>query len=250
MQHLINKVLQGDCLELMKQLPDKSIDMICCDLPYGVTSCRWDVVIPFESLWEQYKRIVKPNAAIVLFGVEPFSSKLRLSNLDWYKYDWVWKKSQSVGHLNAWRQPVRNTENISVFYLSQPSYNPILTDKIPKNIRPHTRRTKMSENYGVHNLDAHRCPKEKSMPSTILEFNNAQNTVHPTQKPTSLLEYLIKTYTNNGDLVLDNCAGSGTTAIAALNTGRNYILMEKETEYIEVINNRIANHTVQLQLAV
>ncbi len=245
-EDLINTSWNKDCLDFMAEIPDNSIDMILCDLPFGSTQNKWDVIIPFNLLWLHYQRIIKHKGVTVLFGIEPFSSLLRVSNLAEYKYDWVWKKSQAVGHLNAWRQPMRNTENISVFYKSQPIYNPILTDKPKANIRPVTSRTKTSTNYGNHKLDVHKCPPDKSMPATIIEFNNEQNTIHPTQKPVKLAEYLIKTYTNEGDLVLDNCAGSFTAAIAAINTNRNYICIEKDEDYYIKGIERIAKHPVSL----
>lgn len=238
----INEVYHGDCLELMRDIDDKSIDMILCDLPYGTTACKWDSVIPFEPLWNHYKRIIKDNGAIVLTASQPFTSALVMSNIKMFKYCWVWYKSQAVGHLNAWRQPTRNTEDIVVFYNKQCLYKPELTDKPIGNIRPVNNRTRTSDNYGYHKLDSHRCPPDKSMPSTVLRFNNSQGRLHPTQKPVPLFEYLIKTYTNEGELVLDNCAGSGTTAIAAMNTNRNYILMEKDEGYFNVAKDRTKSH--------
>ena len=160
-------LIQGDCLEKMKDIPDGSIDAIITDPPYGTTACKWDSVIPFDLMWEQLKRIIKPNGAIVLFGSEPFSSALRMSNIKQYKYDWVWEKSQAVGHLNAWKMPMRNTENISIFCKNQPTYNPELINKPAENIRPKTNRTKVSDCYGNHNLNVHKCPADKSMPKTI-----------------------------------------------------------------------------------
>jgi site-specific DNA-methyltransferase (adenine-specific) len=235
----IGKVHQGDCLELMKRIDDGSVDMILCDLPYGTTACKWDVIIPFEPLWEQYKRIIKPRGAIVLTASQPFTSKLVMSNIEWFKYSMVWCKSQSTGHLNAWKMPMRAHEDVLVFCRSCPTYNPELKDKPIKNIRPVSARTKGSDNYGSHRLDSHRCPPDKTMPNSLLQFNNAQGVVHPTQKPVALFEYLIKTYTQPGELVLDNCAGSGTTGVACLRTGRRFILMEQEAKYCEVAEKRI-----------
>jgi site-specific DNA-methyltransferase (adenine-specific) len=195
----------------MQQIPDGSIDMVLCDPPYGTTSCKWDSVIPLDKMWNELRRVIKPSGAIVLTAAQPFTSLLIASNLDMYKYNWVWKKSQATGHLNAWKQPMRNTEDVCVFYSKQCTYNPELKDKPKVNQRPQTSRTRTSDNYGSHRLDAHKCPPDKSMPATVLEFNNAQGTVHPTQKPVPLMEYLINTYTNKGETVLDFTMGSGTT---------------------------------------
>ena len=233
----MNKVLQGDCLELMRDIPDKSVDMILCDLPYGTTACKWDVIIPFEPLWEQYKRIVKPNAAIVLTGSQPFTSQLVMSNPKWFKYEWIWEKEQGVNPLMAGIQPLKSHENILVFGKEKIFYDPILESGCPYNVI----RDRQARKHELSNTvfkatqtinDGFRLPK------TIIRFNR-ETGIHPTQKPVALFEYLIKTYTNEGDLVLDNCAGSGTTAVACLNTNRNYILMEKEQKYIDVIGDRL-----------
>jgi site-specific DNA-methyltransferase (adenine-specific) len=259
------QVLHGDCLELMKQLPDKSVDMILCDLPYGTTACKWDVIIPFEPLWEQYKRIIKPNEAIVLTASQPFTSQLVMSNPKWFKYEWIWEKENGSNFPNANYSPMKVHENILIFgqFPTSPTpsklknYNPQFASGRPYQILYKTNR---SQN-GVYrdNLNGRKSsvfdtptPIKNGgyrYPRSVIKLNMDRG-LHPTQKPVALFEYLIKTYTNEGDLILDNCAGSGTTAIAALNTGRDYILMEKEAEYIEVIHKRIASHTVQLQLAV
>ncbi|XZU98204.1 DNA-methyltransferase [Acinetobacter baumannii] len=230
----------GDCLELMKSIPDGSVDLILTDPPYGKTACKWDSVIPFEQMWAELKRIIKPNGAIVLFGSEPFSSMLRCSNLKMFKYDWVWVKSQAVGHLNAWKQPMRNTETISVFYKKQVPYQPLLEDKPLKNIRQQTKRTNRSECYGSHNLSIFKCPADKTMPKRTVYFNNEQRTIHPTQKPVSLLEYLIKTYTQEGETVLDFTMGSGSTGVAALNTKRKFIGIELDDNYFNIAKERIS----------
>ena len=229
----------GDCLERMKEIPSGSVDMILTDPPYGTTSCAWDSIIPLEPMWEQLKRIIKPNGAIVMTAAQPFTSILVCSNLKMFKYSWVWHKTQAVGHLNAWRQPMRNTEDVVVFYKKQCTYNPIITDKPKQNIRPQTKRTKSTDNYGSHKLDIFKCPPEKSMPATILKFANAQKTVHPTQKPVALMEYLIKTYTNEGETVLDFTAGSFTTGVACKNTNRKFIGIELDDHYFEIGKNRI-----------
>src|SRR5574344_1670095 len=245
---MINKVLQGDCLELMRNIPDKSIDMVLCDLPYGTTACKWDVIIPFEPLWEQYKRIIKDNGAIVLFGSEPFSSYLRLSNIKMYKYDWKWEKTKATGFFDAKKRPLNNFEDICVFYKKQCLYNPQMT-KAQKIYKRGFVKRKKSDCYGEEK-DFEQKETGKRYPKRIIKIENAntKDIVHPTQKPVALFEYLIKTYTNEGDLVLDNCAGSGTTAIACMNTNRNYILMEKEQKYYDIIQDRIKEHTNQINL--
>lgn len=236
-------LMQGDCLELMRIIPDNFIDCIICDLPYGMTCNAWDKPLNFELLWENYNRIIKPNGAILLFGIEPFSSKLRLSNINNYKYDIIWRKSRATGHLNAWKQPMRNTENISVFYSEQCTYNPQLTDKLAKNIRSYSFRTN-SSNYGEMEGNVRKCPNDKQMPATIIEFDNPRIIGgHPTQKPIPLIEYLIKTYTNENELVLDNCIGSGTTAIAARNLNRRWIGIEKDEQFYNKAKERIWTDT-------
>ncbi len=230
----INQLYHGDCLELMKDIDDKSIDMILCDLPYGTTACKWDVIIPFEPLWEQYNRIIKDNGAIVLTASQPFTTKLIISNIKNFKYSWIWKKSKPTGFLNAKKQPLKTFEDICVFYSKQCNYNPqgiISTNKLVS-------RTNRG-NYGECSKTT--LQEATGYPKNILEFPSITG-IHPTQKPVALFEYLIKTYTNEGDLVLDNCAGSGTTAIACINTNRNYILMEKEEKYCEIIRKRISEH--------
>lgn len=232
-------LMKGGCLERMKEIESCSVDMILTDPPYGTTACKWDSVIQLEPMWEQLKRIIKPNSAILLMGNEPFTSTLICSNLKSFKYRIDWEKSQAVGHLNAWKQPMRAIEDICVFYDKQCTYNPELTDKSLKNIRPQTSRTKTSECYGNHKLDAFKCPPDKSMPKNIIRFNNAQQTVHPTQKPVALMEYLIKTYTNECETVLDFAMGSGTTGVAAKNLNRKFIGIEMDDKYFEIAKNRI-----------
>lgn len=227
----------GDCLERMKEIPDDSVDMVLCDLPYGTTQNKWDSIIPFEELWEQYNRVC--CGAIVLTAAQPFTSALIMSNVRDFKYQWVWEKTQAVGHLNAWKQPMRKHEDVCVFYKKQPTYNPQITDKPKENIRPQTSRTKPTDNYGAHGLDVFKCPPDKSMPSSLLKFANAQKTVHPTQKPVALMEYLIKTYTNEGDTVLDNCMGSGTTGVACRNTNHKFIGIEMDPTYYGIACGRI-----------
>lgn len=234
----------GDCLELMKSIPDKSVDMILADLPYGSTQCRWDVIIPFEPLWNQYNRIIKDNGAIVLFGSEPFTSELIHSNIAHFKYNWIWEKDKATGHLNAKKQPMRITELISVFYKKQCYYNPQLKDKSPENIRPATIKRKNIDNYGKMDKQSVRTiPIDKSYPNNILEFRGCfgdkGKSNHPTEKPVDLCEYLIKTYTQEGELVLDNCMGSGSIGVAAKILNRRFIGIEKEDKYFNIAKQRI-----------
>ena len=233
-----DKVIQGDCLEVMKDIPDKIIDMILCDLPYGTTACKWDTIIPFEPLWKEYKRIIKDNGAIVLTASQPFTSALVMSNPDMFKYEWIWEKSKATGYLNSKIMPMIAHENILVFGKGKVKYNPQKIKSTPYNKGKAHRPTDV---YGgqvatlVKNEDGMRFPR------TVQYFITAESEgkLHPTQKPVALFEYLIKTYTNEGDLVLDNCAGSGTTGVACKNLKRNFILIEKEQEYIDIINKRL-----------
>lgn len=238
----LNCVIQGDCLEVMRDIPDGSVDMILCDLPYGTTACKWDAIIPFEPLWEQYNRVIKDHGAIVLFGTEPFSSKLRMSNIKNYKYDWIWDKRIPSGMSYARYQPMRRTENIMVFTKNgeKTVYNPQL-EKRDKPIKKGGNKYSPSAP-----IQASKEGKEykktytHKQPTNLLQFDKIrQGSVHPTQKPVALFEYLIKTYTNEGEVVLDNCIGSGTTAVAAINTNRRFIGIEREPEYVEIANKRI-----------
>ena len=232
-------LLFGDCLERMKEIPDASIDAIICDPPYGVVSCGWDSVIPFEPMWEQLKRIIKPNGAIVLFGSEPFSSALRMSNIKQYKYDWVWVKNVSTNFLHAKRQPLRNTENIHVFYKKCGKYYPIKsTGHTP------TQSAKGCSNgvlYHGKNTRNYSGGETTRYPKTTIEFDvvDLKNRLHPTQKPVALLEYLIKTYTQEGETVLDFTMGSGSTIVAALNTNRKAIGIELNEGYFNITKERI-----------
>jgi len=218
----------GDCLELMKEIPDGSVDMILCDLPYGTTQNKWDTVIPFEPLWEQYWRVAKPNAAIVLTAQTPFDKILGTSQIEFLKYEWIWNKMRGTGHLNAKKQPMKSHENCLVFYQKQCVYN---SQKSFGHLNYETSENSPSNNYGLvvgtktSNTDGSRYPV------TIQNFKIKKNPQHPTQKPVALFEYLIKTYTNEGETVLDNCAGSGTTAVAAEQTGRKWICIEQLPEY-------------------
>ncbi len=233
-----NQVYQGDCLEVMKDIDNKSIDMILCDLPYGMTARnKWDEIIPFKPLWEHYERIIKYSGAIILTAIQPFTSMVVMSNNQIFKYEWIWEKQQGTGFLNAKKQPLRNHESVLVFYKSQPVYNPQFTKG-----KPYSQKSGVgSLNYGLQeqvitdNLGVR-------YPLTIQKFSYDKNKLHPTQKPIALFEYLIKTYTNEGDLVLDNCAGSGTTGVACQNLQRNFILIEQEEKYCEVILERLLNN--------
>ncbi len=225
----------GDCLELMKNIPDGSIDMILCDLPYGTTACKWDVIIPFEPLWEQYKRIIKDNGAIVLFGSQPFTTILNSSNIKWFRYEWVWIKNNSTGFQLANKRPLKKHEIISVFYKKQPTYNPQGLVVYGKS----NKRGSTGDNWSEMNSNEY-IQKFTNYPTQLLEFGYDKQRVHPTQKPVALLEYLIKTYTNEGDFVLDNCMGSGSTGVACVNTGRRFIGMELDKQYFDIAVNRIA----------
>lgn len=230
----------GDCLEIMKEIPDNSIDMILCDLPYGTTKCKWDIIIPFKKLWENYNRIIKNNGAIVLFGTEPFSSELRISNIKNYKYDWVWDKVKPNGHLVAKYRPMQRSENISVFGNNKINYFPIMEEREnPKISKEYSRTEIMGGKY--KNLDGK--VLNKKYPQTILKFSNAcqKNKYHPTQKPIELLEYIIKTYTNENMIVLDNCMGSGSTCVASKKLNRKYIGIEKEEKYFNIAVERLKN---------
>lgn len=241
-----NVLLEGNCLELMKDIQDKSVDMILADLPYNTTACKWDKMIPLEPLWEQYKRIIKDNGAIVLTASQPFTSKLVMSNYNLYAHCWVWNKRFAGNFVQAKRQPLKDHEDILVFCITgkQPKYNPIMEDRetsIKKGGNKQSKaipiaRTKASEEFTKVKKEY-----DKKYPTTTsLNFSVREGRgLHPTQKPVELFEYLIKTYTNEGDTVLDNVAGSGTTAIACMNTNRNYILMEKDPKYCEIIRERI-----------
>ncbi|HCJ6508850.1 TPA: site-specific DNA-methyltransferase [Acinetobacter baumannii] len=226
----------GDCLEMMKSIPDGSVDLILTDPPYGTTQCKWDSVIPFDLMWVELKRIIKPNGAIVLFGSEPFSSMLRCSNLKMFKYDWIWKKPKGTGHLNAKKQPMRDTEVISIFYEKQCCYNPQFSTGKPFN----NKRGKNATQYGKHKPE-NEINKGARYPKQCLKFGVVERgTVHPTQKPVPLLEYLIKTYTQEGELVLDFTMGSGTTGVACVNTARKFIGIELDDNYFNIAKERIS----------
>lgn len=239
-----------DCLEGMKLLQDKSVDMILCDLPYGVTARnKWDVIIPFDKLWEQYERIIKDNGAIVLTATQPFASKLIMSNPDLFRYDWIWEKTLATGHLNAKKMPMRAHESILVFYKKLPRYNPIkTTGHVPVN--SYIKHQDDGTNYGKTKVGISGGGSTERYPRSVQRFatDKQKESIHPTQKPVALFEYLIKTYTNEGETVLDNCMGSGTTAVAAINTNRNFVGFEKDLEIHAAANQRINNLQQVLQV--
>lgn len=245
------KLLHGDCLELMKDIPDKSIDMILADLPYGVTKNKWDFVIPLDELWKHYKRVIKENGAIILFGQGVFTAKLMLSNEKWFRYNLIWEKDRPSGFLNAKRMPLRSHEDIVVFYKKLPTYNPQFWVGKPLHGMGSKFREGQLENNNYGKFDSHKNPSAerkgdtKKYPRSVLSFKKEHPPIHPTQKPVDLLEYLIKTYTNEGDTILDNTMGSGSTGVAALNTGRKFIGMELDEEYFNIAKERIENHKVK-----
>lgn len=221
----------GDCIELMEGIPDGSVDLILCDLPYGITRNKWDSVIPFDDLWREYSRIC--TGAIVLTASQPFTSSLVMSRADWFRYAWVWEKSAATGHLNAKRMPMKLHEDVLVFSKKTAPYNP--QGLVPFN--KVTRRGNNGTNFGASGSENFQ--EFTNYPRSILRFPNVPKPVHPTQKPVALMEYLIKTYTNEGGVVMDNCMGSGTTGVACINTNRRFIGIEKDEKYFEIASNRI-----------
>lgn len=243
----------GDCLDVMAGIPDGSIDLILADLPYGTTACKWDVIIPFEPLWAHYRRLLKSRGAVVLTASQPFTSMLVTSNPKWFKYCWVWEKNSPSGHLNAKHRPMMATEDVAVFYGRMTTYNP---QPAPSNIRdrPTGKANGTRRDRGVNSRSPYRSHatahvgevailKPMVSPRNLIRFDvvpRATGTLHPTQKPVALMEYLVRTYTNEGDTVLDNTMGSGTTGEACINTGRNFIGIEKDPAYFAVAERRIA----------
>lgn len=255
MTDLLNKVTQGDCLDVMKDIPDKSVDMILADLPYGTTACKWDSIIPFEPLWEQYERVIKDNGAIVLTASQPFTSALVMSNPKLFKYEVIWEKTSITNPFMAKKQILKKHESVLIFYKKQPTYNPQLTPRDPKN-----KRTRSKANYSHNGVfgEAVMTPgdstRDYNLPHSVLKFSRdvgnqhtKKRTFHPTQKPVSMFEYFIRTFTDEGEVVLDNVIGSGTTAVAAINTGRQFIGIEQEVEYVEIANNRISETLTEKQ---
>ena len=244
----LDTIIQGDCLEVMKEIPDKNIDMILCDLPYGTTACKWDTIIPFEPLWKQYKRIIKDNGAIVLTASQPFTSALVMSNPGMFKHSWIYKKRCASNFAQAKYAPMKEHEDVLVFANGRVNYYPIKEKRVGsgaervKHPFGKATRHKSGEFVGAMNGEFNEMADKLRYPSSVQEFNNRASRdrgFHSTQKPVALFEYLIKTYTNEGNLVLDNCAGSGTTGVACKKTGRHYILIEKEAEYVEIIKKRL-----------
>lgn len=243
-----SKLYLGDCLDLMKNIADTSVDCIICDLPYGTTSCKWDIIIPFDELWEQYNRIIKTNGAIILFGQEPFSSLLRTSNLKDYKYDIYWEKERLTNINQVKRRVGKTVENISIFYEKQCTYNPQM---IKYNGKPRTNKVKngklgkLTDENEKKVFEYH--DNGLRYPTQVWKFQRdcLVSNLHPTQKPLALLEELVKTFSNENDLILDNCMGSGTTGVACKNLGRRFIGIEKEEKYFKIAKERINNLSVK-----
>lgn len=233
------ELIFDDCLNAMKNIPDKSIDLILCDLPYGTTACKWDSVIPFEPLWEQYERVIKQHGIIALNAAQPFTSALVMSNPKWFRYDLIWEKDKATGYLNARRMPMRAHESIVIFYEKLPIYNPQMEEG-----KPYKSNHKPGDSGDCYGEVKHYSWTNEGtrFPRSVLQFPVDMKPIHPTQKPVSLLEYLIKTYSNEGDLVLDNCMGSGSTGVACLNTNRNFIGIEKEEKYFKLASERIRKY--------
>ena len=241
------ELIQGDCLEVMKSIPSGSVDAIITDPPYGTTACKWDSVIDFDLMWEQLNRIIKPNGAIVLFGSEPFSSALRMSNIKNYKYDWIWEKSKATNFLNAKKQPLRAKENILIFYKKQPTYNPQMTKGkfYNKGIR---KEQSEDDVYGSFNQTEVKSEGDR-YPRDVMYFKTAESegrTFHKTQKPVALMEYLIKTYTNENETVLDFTMGSGSTMVACQNTNRKGIGIEQDSKYFKIAQDRVEANKFKL----
>lgn len=245
------QLYNGDCLEVMKDIPDKSVDMVLCDLPFGTTRNKWDTIIPFVPLWEEYNRVIKDNGAIVLFGSGLFSAELMMSNRKMWRYNLIWEKTQPTGFLNANRMPLRNHEDILVFYKQLPTYNPQKTQGHKRKVSSakHKEHCRKTGNYGEHNLMSY--DSTERFPCSVIEVAKdvQKSALHPTQKPVALLEYLIKTYTNEGETVLDNCAGSMSTVIASLNSKRNCIAIEKDKNYFQIGCERVEQHILKISIS-
>lgn len=254
----LNKIYNADCLEKMKDIPDGSIDAIITDLPYGTTACKWDSVIPFEPLWEQYRRMIKPTGAIVLFSQQPFTSALIMSNIEMWKYNWIWQKDNGSNFLNAHHQPLKITEDICVFGFAATTeskkgvylnYNPQMRQGYkPYKCVSGAQREDTAMVRGVCKAQdggTLTISDGSRFPINLIQFNRDKERLHPTQKPVELIQYLIRTYTNEGETVLDSCCGSGTTAIAAIREKRNWICIEKSEEYFNIAKKRIENELNQ-----
>ena len=235
------KLINGDCLVEMKNIPDKSIDMILADLPYGTTACKWDTIIPFEPLWKQYKRIIKDNGAIVLTASQPFTSALVMSNPDWFKYEWIWEKSHPTGFASSKYNPLKYHESVLIFCEGKTVYNPQMTKGKPNHSMGKIVNGGQIKSESQVNITAIQSQQsENKFPKSVQKFSNPRfKGMHPTQKPVALMEYLIKTYTLEGETVLDNCMGSGSTGVACVNTNRNFIGIEKDETYFEIARKRI-----------
>jgi len=244
------QLYKGDCLEVMKQIKTNSVDAIICDPPYGTTACKWDSVIDFTLMWGQLNRIIKPNGAIVLFGSEPFSSALRMSNIKNYKYDWKWRKSKANGFFNVKKMPLKDFEDVCVFYKRLPTYNPqniIKVNKIIKNCKGKKDNKNHISGHNGGNIKNDTYTQEfTNYPKQILDFKIEPIPKHPTQKPIALMEYLIKTYTNENETVLDFTMGSGSTGVACQNTNRNFIGIEQDEKYFEIAKQRIKENEYKL----
>ena len=249
------QLFKGDCLELMQQIPEGSIDMVLCDPPYGMIGCKWDSILPFDQLWKNYFRVCKKNAAMVIFGAQPFSSLLVTSNIKMYKHEWIWKKNAGSNFAFVKYQPMKEHEEILVFCEGKLLYNPIMQERAESGWKrqkaPITFNVCTTDNNmysGIKNGVVTKKIGPMRYPSSVQNFKRERG-LHPTQKPVALLEYLIKTYTNEGMTVLDNCMGSGSTGIACLNTNRKFIGIEKDEKYFEIAKKRIENHKPQLELS-
>ena len=237
----LNKIYNEDCLEGMKRIEDKSVDMILAYLPYGTTRNKWDSIIPLDLLWEQYCRVIKDNGAMILTAQTPFDKVLGVSNLKLLRYEWIWEKTTSTGFLNAKKMPMKAHENILVFYKKLPKYNPQKTTGHIRKVSSaeHKIGSKVTSNYGEHGLTGYDSTERYPRSVQVFPTDKQKTAVHPTQKPVALFEYLVKTYTDEGETVLDNCMGSGTTAVACIATNRNYIGFEMDTNYFNLANERI-----------
>ena len=232
-------LLLGDCLDLLPQIPDNSVDMVLVDLPYGTTACKWDSIIPLDQLWEQYNRICKLDGAMVFTAAQPFTTILAASNLDHFKYEWIWEKPQGTNPMNAKVMPLKSHENVLVFYRKKPTYNPQMWYSTPYGGFS-SDTSKIGEVYGSAQSKHRDNPEGSRYPKTVMKFKQEKG-LHPTQKPVELMEYLIKTYTNPGDTVLDNTMGSGTTGVACVQTGREFIGMESDEKYFAIAEQRISD---------
>ena len=227
----------GDCLDILPTLPDDSIDMVMVDLPYGTTACKWDSIIPLDFLWEQYNRICKKNAAMLFTSAQPFTTTLASSNINNFRYEWIWEKPQGTNPMNAKVMPLKSHENILVFYRSKPTYNPQMWYSTPySGFSSDT--SKIGEVYGNQQSKHRDNPEGSRYPKTVLKFKQEKG-LHPTQKPVGLMEYLIKTYTNKGDTVLDNTMGSGTTGVACVNCNRSFVGIEMDKKYYQISKERV-----------